>query len=77
MKLYHAHYKTKINKVCIIAIIWAMIGVLITLYDYFALHSQMSAGMNSSFNFLKLLSINTAAGFTGGIVGGSIFSFLY
>jgi adenylate cyclase len=75
MKLYHVHYKTKINKVCIIALIWAMIGVVITLYDYFALHSQMSTGMNSSFNFLKLLFINTAAGFTGGTVGGSILVF--
>jgi adenylate cyclase len=75
MKLHNVHYKAKINKVCVIALIWAMVGVIITFYDYFAIHSQISAGTGSSYNFFKSLSINTTAGFAGAILGGSILVF--
>lgn len=49
-----------------------MIGVVITIYDYFLIHSSLSAGPGSSYSFFRHLSINATAGFTGAIIGGGI-----
>ncbi len=66
-----AEYRIKTNKILVIALIWMIIGAIITFYDNFAFHSLISAGTSSSYGFFKSFFINT----TGGLIVGSFLVF--
>jgi adenylate cyclase len=70
-----AEFRIKINKVLVISLLWTLAGMLITVYDYLAIHSQISAGSSYDYNFLKSLLINSVAGHTAAILGGSFIVF--
>jgi len=55
-----------------IIIVWMIIGVTITIYDFIALHSQLSAGTSSDYRFITSLIINTGAALVGGVLGGGL-----
>lgn len=70
-----AEYRIKFNKILVIALIWTLAGIVITVYDYFTIRSQISLGPREDYSFLKSLLINAAAGHTGAILGGSFLVF--
>ena len=68
-------YKIQINKITVIVIVWMIIGVFITLYDYFLINSEVSLGSATYYSFSFSLFINVGAGFTSGLIFGSILVF--
>ncbi len=68
-------YKMKWKKVLLIIGVWMIIGTIITLYDYFAYRSLVSAGTNPDYNIQASLLLNTGAAFMGGLLGGSFLIF--
>ena len=70
-----AEYKIKWNKVLVIILVWMIIGAVITLYDYLAFHSQLSAGTHPDCSFRNSLLLNTGAAVLGGFSGGSLLVF--
>jgi adenylate cyclase len=70
-----AEYRIKINKILVIALAWTIAGIIITVYDYFTIHSRLSAGSSNDYNFLQSLLLNAVAGSTSAILGGSFLIF--
>ncbi len=70
-----AEYRIKTNKILVIALIWIIIGAIITFYDNFAFHSLISAGTSSLYGFFKSFFINTTGGLMGGLIVGSFLVF--
>ncbi|MEQ1677134.1 MAG: adenylate/guanylate cyclase domain-containing protein [Chitinophagaceae bacterium] len=67
--------RLKMNKLGIIIICWLIIAFIITLYDYFTLRSDISAGLGYKFTFANHLIFNMGAGFMGALLGGSFLVF--
>ncbi len=62
--------KIKLSKLMVVIISWLIIGILITVYDYFLLHSDISRGYSADYNFTLSLLFNEAAAFLGAATGG-------
>ena len=65
-------YKIHFRKVIVIIIAWMTVGILITLYDYFLLYAGVSLVGGEYYSFIFSLIINVGAGFTSGLIYGSI-----
>ena len=63
------------KKVLVIIIVWMFIGFLISLCDHFLLSGGVSLGGSEFYHFSFNLSVNVGAGFTAGLIFGSIMVF--
>ncbi|MBA4056148.1 MAG: adenylate/guanylate cyclase domain-containing protein, partial [Marivirga sp.] len=70
-----AQYWIKSTKLLVIIISWLLIGLIITVYDYFTLHADFSSGSDSSYTFGKSMLLNTSVGFVAALLGGSFLVF--
>ena len=64
--------KRQIARIRQIAIAWTLIGLFVTIYDHFLLHSHLSGGHVPEYSFWFSLAFNLFAGFFGGILGGIV-----
>jgi adenylate cyclase len=69
--LYAGERSIKRNKVIAIVIVWAFIGVLITIYDHFFVHSILSSGPSSDYSFLSSLILNVGIGVAAALLGAT------
>ena len=67
-----AQQKRQIRRVQQIAIAWTFVGVFMTLYDHFLLHSHISGGHIPDYSFGYSLAFNVFAGSVGGAMGGAV-----
>jgi adenylate cyclase len=59
----------RLSKVFIIIVCWLFVGLLLTLYDHFLLHSELAAGYSSNYSFNKNLAFNLSAALLGASLG--------
>ena len=67
--------KIKLRKVFMVILSWILIGVWITIYDYFSVASLKQQGVEITFDFLQGLLFNCTAGLIGASLGGSFLVF--
>lgn len=65
----------KLRQFGAIILAWQLVGLLITAYDYLALHTQYSQGPNAEYSFLLSLTMNLGSAFMGALLGGSFLVF--
>lgn len=65
-----AQRKNQIRTVRNIIVAWTVIGVIVSFYDHFLLHSNISSGHKEDYSFINTLGFNVFAGFLGGVLGG-------
>ena len=61
----------KKNKVVTILIVWAFIGVLITIYDHLSMYSIVSGGPSTDYSFLSMLVLNVGIGVAAALLGAT------
>jgi purine-cytosine permease-like protein len=69
--LYAGERSIKRNKVIAIVIVWAFIGVLITIYDHLSMYSIVSGGPSSDYSFLGMLVLNVGIGVAAALLGAT------
>src|SRR5688572_19021012 len=69
--LYASERSIKRNKVITIVTVWAFIGVLITIYDHFSMHSIVSGGPTADYSFLSMLVLNAGIGVAAALLGAT------
>ena len=70
MKKISAQRKNQITNVLNIIVAYTVIGVIVSLYDHFLLHSDLSVGHIESYKLIEVLGYNAVAGFSSGVLGG-------
>ncbi|MFO7526574.1 MAG: adenylate/guanylate cyclase domain-containing protein [Ignavibacteriaceae bacterium] len=64
-----------IRQLYVIALVWLVVGLIITVYDYFVIHTHSSIGPTADYSFLFSLALNSAAALIGASIGGSFLVF--
>lgn len=59
----------QLGKVFIIICCWLFVGLLLTVYDHFLLHSELAEGYSANYSFIKNLAFNLSAAFLGAVLG--------
>jgi adenylate cyclase len=65
----------KLRQLLVIICLWLAAGFIITVYDYFVLHTEISPGTSEDYSFAFSMIINLGAAFTGAVLGGSFLVF--
>lgn len=61
----------QLRKLGVIILCWCCIGVMLTIYDHYALHSDFSKGPQDFYNFKGSLFFHVSAAFIGSVLGGT------
>lgn len=75
MKNQSAGYMIKATKLLTILISWILVGVAITVYDHFTLHSNFSSGSGVTYTFTRSLLLNITVGLGAAVTGGTFLVF--
>ncbi len=65
-------FRIHFNRILSIAIIWLLLGLFLTAYDWFLLKSHLSTGHGADYTLTKALQFNVLSGFFGGLMGGTV-----
>lgn len=68
--------KIQLIKIRNITIAWTLIGIFISVYDHFLLHSNIAEGHIKEYSFLLSLALNSFSGFVGGFLAGILLVFI-
>jgi adenylate cyclase len=65
----------KLRQLAVLAMAWLLVGFIITIYDYLAIHGQYSRGPSIDYSFPLSLAMNLGAALMGSLLGGTLLIF--